>query len=447
MHHLLVLSAVIFCSVAIAGAETSKLSLKDAIGMALENNNHIKAASFNSQAASQGIASANSRYLPVISFEEALVVSNSPTNAFMMKLDEGRFSPADFATPDGVNHPSARHDFKTVLSLQQPLFVPSLAPLKALAVKDAQKAELGLEAARQGVAFQVFQTYLEVQKSHAQLITVDKAVADARENMRLAVVRTAAGVGLKSDELRSRTHLSSVEQHQISAQNDLMLARMKLALLVGTSDDHIYEVDETTIGVTIPEMDDQTVSQALEARVEIKQSHADRDKSDAALGLATSEYLPAVGAFASYQLNAKDAPFTSDNDAWSAGISLKWNVFDGFRRYSERRRALAGQSAAREMLTSAEKDVTYQIKESYVRHHEAVKRLEVARHAVSDAEETVRLLTKRYENSLATMVELLDAQTALNQTRSNLVKSETDYALAGGRVYYMAGTFVKEMLK
>ena len=447
MSRLLIISAVLLFSVAAAGAETLKLSLRDAMNMALENNSRIKAARFSSQAAAQGIQSVNSRYLPAVSFEEALVASNSPTNAFMMKLDEGRFSPADFATADSVNHPSTAHDFKTALTIQQPLFVPSLAPLKELAVKDAQKSELELEAARQGIAFQVFHTYLKVQMTDAQLIAADKAVADARENMRLATVRTSAGVGLRSDELRSRTHLSTVEQQQISVQNDLTLARMKLAMLIGLPEDNTYEVSGLLDSVTVPAMSDQVISEALLNRVEIKQSHVNLEKSDAALRLARSEYLPTVGAFASYQLNAKDAPLTSDNDAWTAGVSLKWNIFDGFRRYSERKRALSGQSAAREMLESTTKDVRYQLKESYVRRDEAVKRLEVSRHAVQDAEETVRLLTKRYENSLATMVELLDAQTALNQIRANLVETEAGYALAGGRVYYMTGTFVKEMLK
>jgi len=48
---------------------------------------------------------------------------------------------------------------------------------------------------------------------------------------------------------------------------------------------------------------------------------------------------------------------------------------------------------------------------------------------------------------LSTMVELLDAQTVLDQVRANLVETEADYALAGGRIQYMSGTFVKEMLK
>ncbi len=443
---LLYASAALLFSVAVADAETLTLSLRDSMRMALGNNSQIKAAVYSSQAARQGVVSANSSYLPVVFFEESLVASNSPTTTFMMKLDEGRFTQNDFQIST-LNSPSTSHDYKTALSIQQPLFVPSLSPLKEMAAKDAQKAELELEAARQGTAFQVFYTYLEVQKGNAQLKAADKAVADARENMRLATVRTSAGTGLKSDELRSRTHLSMVEQQLISAQNNLTLARMKLALLIGLPEENMYEVSGLLENVAVPAVNDQAISDALLNRVEIRQSHADLEKSVAALKLARSEFLPTIGAFASYQLNAKDAPFTSDNDSWSAGVSLKWSVFDGFRRYSEHKRALAAQSASREMLESATKDVKYQLKESYLRCEEAGKRLEVARHALQDAEETVRLLAKRFENSLATMAELLDAQTALNQTRANLVENEAGFALAGGRVYYMTGTFVKEMLK
>lgn len=446
MFRLLILFATLALSATAAGAETAKLTLGDAIRMALDNNSQIKAARYSSQAARHGAESADSRYMPAVLFEETLVASNSPTNTFMMKLDEGRFTQNDF-TISSLNSPSAAHDFKTSLSVQQPLYVPSIAPQKDMAVKDAQKSELDLEEVRQNIAFQVFYTYLDVQKSVSRLKAADKAVTDAHENMRLAKVRTSSGVGLKSDELRARTHLSTVEQQMLSASNDLTLAQMKLALLAGLPDDKVYELPESLEKVSVPDMNDQLIADALLSRVDIRRSIVEKDKSEAALRLARSGFLPTVGAFASYQLNAKDVPFTADNDAWTAGVTLKWNVFDGFRSYSERRKALSGQSAAHEMLESMMKDVRYQLKESHVRRIEVGKRLEVARHSLLDAEETVRLLSRRYENSLATMVELLDAQTALNQSRANLVEAEAGYALAGGRVHYMAGTFVKEMLK
>jgi len=446
MFRLFLAAAVLSCTAAIAAAGTVQLSLRDALNMALENNNQLKAARFQSLAARQGVESAQGRYLPTISFEEALVASNSPVNSFMMKLDEGRFTQNDFQI-NNLNNPSASHDFKTILSIRQPLYDPALAPLKEMTAKDAQKAELGLEAARQGTAFQVFSVYLEVQKAAAHLKAAAQAVVDASENMRLATVRTAAGTGLRSDELRARTHLSMVEQQQITAANNLELARMKLALLTGLPENETCEVSEGIAAITVPVMSDELMGETLLNRVDVRQSQADLEKTDAAFRLARSEYLPTVGTFASYQLNAKDAPFTSDNDSWTAGVSLKWNLFDGFRHSSEQRRAVSSQAAAREMLAATTKDVRYQLKESYLRRDEASKRLEVARHAVQDAGETVRLLSKRYENSLSAMVDLLDAQTALIQAKANLVESEAGYALAGGRIYYMTGTFVKEMLK
>lgn len=447
MHRLLISGAVIFCLISVAGADASLLSLKDAISMALENNNRIKAASFNYQSASQGVVSANSGYLPTVTFEEALTASNSPMNTFMMKLDEGRFSPADFASAETVNKPSPSHDFKTALSIQQPLFVPSLAPLKEMAVKDARKSELELDAARQSIAFEAFYTYLGVMNADAQLKAIEKALAEARENLRLAGVRTAAGVGLRSDEFRSRTHLSSVEQQHISSSNDLMLVRMKLAMLIGLPDDSQYQVSDSIDFVTVPLLNDNIIKNALDNRVDMKRSQTDLEKAATAENLAQGEYLPTVGAFATYQLNAKNAPFTSENDAWNAGVSLKWNLFDGFRRGSEHERAVSGRSAARENLESVTKEVRYQLRESYARRDEAGKRLEVARNMAQDAEESARLLVKRYENSLATLVELLDAQTTLNRARAGLADAEIGYALAGGRVYYMTGTFIKEMLK
>jgi outer membrane protein TolC len=146
-------------------------------------------------------------------------------------------------------------------------------------------------------------------------------------------------------------------------------------------------------------------------------------------------------------MNAEHTPFGNDNDAWIAGISLKWQIFDGFRRYRERDRAVAGRSATAETLEYAQKEATYQVKESLLRREEMEKHREVARHALVDAEETVRLLSRRFENSLATMAELLDAQSALNQTRASLVESEADLALAGGQVFYTSGIFLKEMTK
>ena len=128
-------------------------------------------------------------------------------------------------------------------------------------------------------------------------------------------------------------------------------------------------------------------------------------------------------------------------------MALSWQLFDGFRRYRENDKAVAERSAASELHQNARREASLLVRESYLRSEEMGKRLEVAGHALRDAEETVRLLSRRFENSLATMIELLDAQSALNQTRADLVDSEAGLALARGYVYFTAGVFIKEMTR
>lgn len=423
-----------------------QLTLKDAISLAMEKNNLVRAAGYSATAANLGIDIVKSRYYPAIYFEETFAISNAPTQTFMMKLDQGRFTQNDFQIGN-LNHPSPWQDFKTTLSLQQPLYVPSLHPLKEMAAKDAEKSSLSLEAARQDVAFQVFKLYLELQKADARLKATGKAMTEARENMRLATVRTSAGVGLRSDELMAMTHQSRVEQQLITEQNNLTLSKMQLAMLIGLSDDKPFDISRIQNHIEVPNLNENLVKEGLGGRIDMRLSRIDLEKSEAAVRLARSGYFPNVGAFGNYQFTSKETPLGADNDAWTAGVNLKWAIFEGFRSNYERNRAAAERSAAIEILENRAKDVRYQLKESYLRRDETGRRLEVARQALLSAEEAVRLIAKRFENSLATMVELLEAQNALNQTRANLVETEADYALAGGRVYYAAGIFLKEMLK
>jgi len=431
---------------AAAEQAAQRLSLKGAITMALERNNLVKAAGFNAEAARQGVAIAGSRYYPSLSFEEALNASNSPTQTFMMKLDQARFTQNDFLI-NNLNHPSAWHDFRTAVTLRQPLFDPGLSPAREMAAKLADKEALGFEAARQEIAYLVFRQYLAVQKAVAQYRAADLAVHDARENLRLATVRGTQGIGLRSDELRARTYLSSMEQRFITARNDLILAKLHLATSIGLKHDAAFEAADPVQPGGVAYSSEELTTAALENRSDLKQFRAEWERSEAAVKLARSAWLPTVDAIAAYQTNAKDTPFGSDNDAWLAGVSLKWQIFDGFRRSREGDRAAAGRLAASELLEARAKDVRLQVEESVLRHEEMAKRLDVARHAVQDAEETVRLLTRRFENSLSTLVELLDAQTALNQARAALAENEADYALADGRIYYTAGIFLKEMMK
>ncbi len=65
-------------------AEAGRVSLKEAVELALARNHLIKAATYDQQAAEHGTAVSRSRYLPRVFLEETAAVTNVPTRVFMM---------------------------------------------------------------------------------------------------------------------------------------------------------------------------------------------------------------------------------------------------------------------------------------------------------------------------------------------------------------------------
>ncbi len=435
---------VIAVSLLLAGQAFAgdQLGLKAAVGLALEKNHMIQAATFERAAAEAGVASSRSRYLPHITFEERAGVTNSGTRAFMMKLDEGRFS-----LGGDLNHPSTTGDFQTTIMLEQPLFDLNVSREVEVVREEAAVRSHALQQRRQDVAFQVYASYLNVQRAKSQLAVAEQAEKDAREQMRIAKLRTESGIGLKYDELRISTYLADLEQQKITADNDVRIAHLRLGQVIGLPAGAAPEISGEVTPLELDASGAEMEKESLLNRSDLRALTAEVAKGDAGIAAARGGYWPTVYGSASYQMNDRDIPLGRDNDSWLLAASLRWDLFDGMRRRSEVERVQANRNAASAYLNNQRQEVALQVREGLLRRNEAVKRLEVARDSVHDAEEMLRLINKRFENGLATTVELLDAQTALNRSRAQLTDNEITFALSTARVYQSAGLFLKEVLK
>lgn len=88
MKRFYILAAVLFFIPALLLAEDRSIPLNEALRLALEKNNLIRAAEYEKEAADHGVSVSRSRYLPRILLDESFSSTNSPTRAFMMKLDQ-----------------------------------------------------------------------------------------------------------------------------------------------------------------------------------------------------------------------------------------------------------------------------------------------------------------------------------------------------------------------
>ena len=424
-----------------ARAELVRVSLPEAVGQALRSSHLLRAALHEKTAAAAAVAAGRSRYLPRITLEESAALTNSPTRAFMMKLDQGRFSLAG-----DLNQPPTTGDFRTTLTLEQPLFDGRLATNVTLAKKEEEGRDLALERRREEVVLGVVNAYLDLQQAKLELQLAEQGVADAREHQRLAAARNSAGVGLRSDELRARAFVSEMELQLISAGNAVQLAMLRLSQATGHPPGERVDIREPYAAPVMTRNQAELAQLAAQNRPELRQLAKELERAEAGVVLARRAWLPTLYGSASYQLNDREVPFGRDNDAWLVGAVLRWELFDGGERSHGTDKATALQGSAAEYLAALRQEVELEVTESYLRREETGKRLEVARHAELDAAEGVRLLSRRFENSLALLVEVLDAQTALNRARAQVAATEVAYARATARLYFTAGILLKEVM-
>ncbi len=107
----------------VEGSDLPQLALREAIRRGLELNHQGRAAQFQAEAARSGATAASLHYLPSVTVEESWTRSNMPVTTFMMKLNQGRFTNQDFAI-SSLNDPSPVNDFKSAVTVEQPLFMP-----------------------------------------------------------------------------------------------------------------------------------------------------------------------------------------------------------------------------------------------------------------------------------------------------------------------------------
>ena len=80
------------------------------------------------------------------------------------------------------------------------------------------------------------------------------------------------------------------------------------------------------------------------------------------------------------------------------------------------------------------------MRRAYASFEAAQERIEVARAAVSMAEESLRITKNRFENGLSNVTDLLRTETALLEVRNRLLAAIYDQRLAATGLELAAGT-------
>ncbi len=420
-------------------ARAEVLTLKEAIKIALKDNPQVKAFTWALEADREKELSIKSRYFPTLSLEERFMRTDSPTYAFMAKLNQERFSQSDFMI-DAINNPDAINDFQTTLSFKQPVFVPRLIEGIKISKKSVESSSLKLKHIKEKVTRDVMKSYLGVLIAKEYVEVAKKAINDRKEHKRLAEVRYKTGLGLYSDVLRAEVALKDAEKGLLSAENNLDTARRMLALVLGRTEP--VDVDDSEINLTLKEIKYYIL--ASEDRYDLRSLKKALEMAQEAVKLEQSTFLPEVGVGGSYQLNDHNTPFGSEGHSYNIMAFLRWNFLDFTRKHRTSMASLKARQLS-ENIDGLKKQILFNINRAYNNVVVKKKNIELYEAAVKDAQEAVRLVQVRYKNALSPMVDLLDTQLMLDQSRAKLVQAKKEYEMALIDLYFESGMLYKEV--
>ncbi len=414
------------------------VDFSQAVARALSNNAFVQAAEEEATAARNDADAARGHLLPSVRFDEQFVRTTVPAEAFALKLNQEKLLSSDFADVSNFNSPPPRNDFIGTLSLEQPIFAPKAYYGYGMAKVEADAKAQDLYRRKEEAVYRVVAAVLDVVTAREFVEVSGQGLSDAREHLRIAETLEATGMGLTSDVLRAKVAVASAEGAKVTAENRLELARRRLALAMG-------EPGAPPVDVTgpPPEFPDPGAPEgdgtSATARADLLASSLRVANAGSNVELRKSGYLPDLGFAAAYQVDAEDSPFSSDNRSWKVGVGLTWNLFDGMSREAEVGKAVASLRRAQAYDRGVRDQAAFEAAQADLGVKEATLRAEIARAALASAEEGVRLLTSRYENRLGRMVDLLDAQTALDAARAARIRSENDVRLSRAQRFYASG--------
>jgi outer membrane protein len=276
--------------------------------------------------------------------------------------------------------------------------------------------------------------------SAVQLVGVREAsVRRAEEQLKVSVAKLHAGSATRSDSLRSLVTLGTTQLDLIQAQTDLATAEANLARLIGeigrvrAADDSIFHQVAATV-------DTQALRSEVEARSpRIQSALAAANVARADVRAARSAYWPSLTLGANTGWNASRSNDYAFLNQRQVSLQLSWSVFNRFDReltIAQREASYdVAEASARDEARAVQAELTAQLAQLDA----ARAKIEITGTSVTAATEDLRVQQERYRLGVATIVDVLTSQEALNQAEVDVVNARFDYLRAKAQLEALIG--------
>jgi len=393
-----------------------RLDLPGAIGFAIENNFEIRQARERIKQQEGLLIEVRARSIP-----------NAGVSYYYTKFDKTIVEKYQRTTDQ---------TWAVQLTVTQSLFAGGGISSSIAAQKFRREAALfELRSVINNALFGVRSKFYAVLLAKKKISVAEQSLNLLEEQLKTVKDRYDAGTLSKFDLLRAQVAVANGRPPLIRARNDFRISIEELRQVLGFAS--VTSSNLTAIPEFLGELSYEPTAIELSAaldsaranRSELQQLFRLEQAADKSVSAARGTYFPSLAADAGFEvLNSPSV--TRTRDGWTVGVQGNWAIFDG--RATAGKVAQARSTLAQMKLTTAEQQlaIDVEVRRAHSTLQEAVELVTASKAVGEQAEESVRLAKARFDAGTATQLDVLQAQVALTEARTNEVEALYNHTVA-----------------
>lgn len=430
MKHKLILIAISLLSLQpLLAQQTSSLTLKEAIDLTLANSKQLKLNEAKILEATTNIKEAREKQLPDAGVSGSYLWLPVRPNINLK---------SDSAGSGGG--PKVSQALYGIASVSLPLYQGGKLKYGIESAKYLEQAlKLDAENDRSAVILNTINACINLFKAKEAIALVQENLEQSQQRVKDFTNLEKNGLLARNDLLKAELQSSNIELTLLDAQSNYRLASANMDIMMGLPEETDLIPDRNGLALptsikTITEYEQD----ALQNRNDIAAAAVRKKSAELNIKTIKTDYYPSISLTGGYI--AADIPkFLTITNAANIGVGVKYNISSLWKTKTKLAVAEAKVKqvqASEDMLSD---NIRMQINQAYQAYFVSTKKIEVLGKAVEQATENYRITKNKYDNSLATTTELLDADVALLQSKLSVTNAKADSFLAYNKLLYAAG--------
>ncbi|WP_160138659.1 TolC family protein [Chryseobacterium sp. c4a] len=426
-----VIALSLFVGIANANAQEKKnLSLDEAVQLGIQNSKNLKIDAAKIEEATADLLEAKNRQLPELKVSGSYMYLPIKPNV-------------DIKLPgmSGGGGPEVHQVLYGSANLSVPIYSGGRIKYGIQSAKYLVEAsKLSTENDKTAIAYNVAQAYNNLFKANQSIKVFEENLAASQKRDETFLKMENNGLIARNDRLKANLQTSNIELQLLEARNNYNIANINMDLLLGLPETTEIEVDQNYIeeGSEVKPVDFY-VNEARENRKDLQALVQQRKAAQLGTKAAKAENLPSIAFTGGYV--AADIPkFLTVYNAINVGIGISYNLSNIWKENSSLRQSQAREkqlAATDELLND---NIKLDVNREYQNTDFSKKRIAVFEKSAEQANENYRITKNKYDNGLATMTELLDADAAQIAANVGVINAKADAALAYRKLLQTTGT-------